>query len=261
MQFTLTPQKEHCSLLQFARRLCPAETAAFETAKAAISPPAEAQRPRGDRRNIVGDDAPCTDDYGDDYDSPSDPSSERTHQEEMKAQVDIAEGCLQTIVGAITQAACASACEILRKGKPLPPSYFGQAAGQKLLKGEVQAELYDDWQVWWHRGRRVTRKNPSEFRKGNIAVVLATAVTLTVQEHTSGDARNYNAAAEHNSPDSDAPPSKKPRRNKKQPFLVWYKKQPEEVRSLGSKPLAKLFQEATGASINEVTVRRARQPP
>jgi hypothetical protein len=251
MQSVLSPAEERISLLEFCRRLCAAETAAFEAAKVAISPPAQARRPRPD---VVTDDVF----HDDDYDLPSETSERRRleYQREMKVQVDIAEACLLTIVDEVTKAARASACAIFRKGALLPPTFFAQAEGQSLLNGEIRAELYGEWQFSWRRGRMVRKATPYSFQKGNVLVVLAVAVDPTAQEQMSGGARNHDATPNSNSPDTVAP-STTSRAHLQNSFLAWYEKQPVEVQRLGPKALAGMFTDATLISIDEKTVRRA----
>ncbi len=254
MQSTLSPEKETMSLLNFCRRLSADETAVIEAARVALFPPARARR---SRRDLDTEDVSDVDDYDDDDDLPSDTNGSRRYQisNEMKVQEDIAEACLQIIAHRVTEVACSSACAILRKGTLLPASFLAQEVGKALLAGEIRAELYSERQFSWRRGRRVEKAISYGFEKGNIVVVLPSAVDRKPQEYTSGT-RNRDETPNGDPPDIAAP-STKSRRNMQIPFLIWYRKQPAEVQCLGPGRLRNKFMNDTREPINERTIQRA----
>ena len=238
------------SLLDFCRRFSADETAVIEAARVALFPPQGRDDP-------VATSSPTT--------CPTSTTMTtmmtclRTRMgakgtkisNEMKMQDEIAEACLQIIADRVNEVACSSACAILRKGILLPANFLAQEVGRALLAGEIRAELYSERQFSWRRGRRVEKAISYGFEKGNILVVLPSAVDRKPQEYASGT-RNRDEM-----PNGDSAPLAKSRRNMQIPFLIWLRKQPAEVQCLVPKRLRNKFMNDTGEPIHERTIQRA----
>ena len=234
------PGEGPMSMLAYCRLLCPHETAAFDTAKGAMHIP--------------------------DYDEAGYEDHKPLSPTEEKRQKDIAEACLQTIVDAITEAACASACAIWRKDILLPPSFFARRAGRTMLKNEILAQLEGRSRSSGRRASSlfVVQRRPERIAlsdvigKPGIAAVPAPAIDLTAQENAGDEGRLENAAAKGGSLNNAAPASRT-RLHKQGPFLSWYERQPQETRLLGPQDLALAYKKEKGITISTRSVRRARK--